>query len=670
MRLLVRAACLYLAAVSGLGAATPSFYAAGADTGPWSSILGSVGFQPATDDRATILIARNGQTVPVPRWLARMRSGAYLILEGDSELGRMLGFRPTPSKVKAVSLESSRSPRLAVVWEHSVDVPVYELPEGAMVFARERWSGAPLVVGVRGGSGGVLWVALPPGQKGYERFPWLLHALADLGLTPPFRSRRLWAFFDTSYRLRADLDYLASRWRRAGIRGLQVAAWHYYEPNPEGDAYLRGLIETCHRHGILVYAWLELPHVSEAFWEAHPEWREKTALLQDAQLDWRKLMNLANRDCFKTVAAGVRRLMHRFDWDGVNLAELYFESLEGYRNPSRFTPMNDDVRLSFRQSAGFDPFELFDASSPRRYSVNARGLRAFLDFRAALSRSIETEWLEEMQSLRRERPDLDVVLTQVDDRLDPGMRDAIGADTAPLMPIFDRYDFTLLIEDPATLWNLSPDRYLKIAAGYRNLTAHSDRLAIDINIAERYQNVYPTTQQTGTELFQLMNQAARAFSRVALYPEHAVLAGDVGWLCSAAAAVDLYSQQGRKIVVNSPGGVGITWRGPALVDGRPWPAQDDEALWLPPGRHVAAPGKMEPLLRLLDLTGELTSAVSLPDGIEFGYRSSSRALATVDTLPEEMKVDGVPVQLRVLDSTSCPTLWLPSGQHRVTLQLH
>ena len=83
-----------------------------------------------------------------------------------------------------------------------------------------------------------------------------------------------------------------------------MAAWHYNEPDAERDAYLRRLIEACHKRAILVYAWMELPHVSEAFWQEHPEWREKTALLQDAHLDWRKLMNLQNPDCFRAVADG------------------------------------------------------------------------------------------------------------------------------------------------------------------------------------------------------------------------------------------------------------------------------------------------------------------------------------------------------------------------------
>ncbi len=129
---------------------------------------------------------------------------------------------------------------------------------------------------------------------------------------------------------------------------MHVAAWHNMEPDPAQDEYLKKLIEACHRHAILVYAWIELPHVSEKFWADHPEWREKTAAGQDAQLDWRKLMNLQNPDCRKAAAEEIGGMLSRFDWDGVNIAELYFESLEGASNPARFTPMNEDVRARFR----------------------------------------------------------------------------------------------------------------------------------------------------------------------------------------------------------------------------------------------------------------------------------------------------------------------------------
>src|SRR6185503_10805244 len=238
----------------------------------------------------------------------------------------LLGFRRSPDVVKVTSLTDIHHPTLAIVWEKGLELPVFEVPKDAKVFARERWAGAPMMAGVRRGSGAILWIAVSPGERGYERFPYLLNSLVDLGFEPPFRTNRLWAFFDSAYRSRVDLDYFAARWRKAGIAALHVAAWHFFEPGAEQDAYLEKLIAAAHREGILVYAWLELPHVSEKFWADHPEWREKTALQQDAHLDWRKLMNLQNRDCFRAVALGVSKLAGRFDWDGVNLAELYFES--------------------------------------------------------------------------------------------------------------------------------------------------------------------------------------------------------------------------------------------------------------------------------------------------------------------------------------------------------
>src|SRR6185503_16166330 len=337
------------------------------------------------------------------------------------------------------------------------------IPKIARVFAHDRWTGAPVTAGYVSSRGAVLWVAANPGDRGYERLPYILQALQDLGLDAPFRSRRLWAFFDYSYRLRVDLEYFAARWRASGISALHVAAWHFYDADPERDRYLKSLIEACHRRGILVYAWIELPHVSEQFWNDHLQWREKTAVLQDAHLDWRKLMNLANRDCFRAVSSGIKGLITRFDWDGVNLAELYFESLEGAGNPARFTPMNDDVRREFRAAHAFDPIEIFQNRK------DAESLRLFLDFRAALARRMQDEWIAEVEKERRSRPDLDLVLTHVDDRFDSGMKDAIGADAGRVLPLLETHDFTFLIEDPATVWNLGPQRYPEIAKRYRPL---------------------------------------------------------------------------------------------------------------------------------------------------------------------------------------------------------
>jgi quinol monooxygenase YgiN len=645
--------------VSAPAADLPYFSVLSEDAGAWPDILSSIGFlrQPAGVSR--IFVARTGAGASV-EWPARVEHGAILILEGESSLAALFGFRRSrKDPVRVQSLSDVHRPALSIVWEQGLELPVFDMPPGAQVFATERWTGAPMSAGLKRGSGAILWVAAPPGVRGCERFPYLLNALADLGLEPPFRSNRLWAFFDSAYRTRVDVDYFAARWRKAGIAALHVAAWHNFEPDPEADAYLKKLIEACHREGILVYAWFELPHVSERFWADHAAWREQTALLQDAQLDWRKLMNLTNRECFRAVSAGVRAEVARFDWDGVNLAELYFESLEGINNPSRFTPMNADVRAQFRQLAGFDPVELYTT----RADPGSR--RAFLDFRAGLVIGMQKEWLAELDLSRHDKPNLDVVLTHVDDRLDTGMRDAIGADAARVLPLLDSRSFTFLIEDPATVWNLGPERYAAIAERYCALTSHTAKLAIDVNIVERYQNVYPTKQQTGTELFQLVHRAAGSFPRVALYFENSLLPPDLKLLPSAAAAVSRMEHMGPKTVVDSTGGVGIPWQGGAKVDGQLWPAQDDEFLWLPAGPHAIEPAPLPAGPRLVYLNGDLKAARAVDTHtVEFTYQSASRAIAILSRTPVKWQVDGADEPLNLAGPA---TLLLPRGQHFVTL---
>jgi hypothetical protein len=533
--------------------------------------------------------------------------------------GAAVGVTAGDEKVTVRRIVDARRPGLEIYWDRPVEISRFVLPPGAAVFATERWSGAPVLAGWRDGDRATLWTATDPGPRGFERYPYLPQALADLGIQPPARGTHLWAFFDSSYRLRADMDVMASRWRKAGIAAIHVAAWHYWEPDAERDAYLTRLIETCHRHAILVYAWIEFPHVSEKFWQDHPEWREKTGLLGDAHLDWRKLINLQNPECARQVKAGTRRLASRFDWDGINLGELYFESLEGYSNPARFTPFNDDVRAEFRAQAGFDPVELFGERAN-----DAVSMRKFLNYRADLARRMQDEWLGVLGEIRRESPGLDLVLTHIDDRFDTQIRDLLGADASKVLPLLDKHDFTFLVEDPATIWHLGPQRYPEIAKRYRALTDKRDRLAIDINIVERYQDVYPTKQQTGVELFQLVSLAARSFERVALYFENSILPPDIPLLAASAAGMPKISQRGEMLEVESGRDVSIAWKGPARVDGKSWPLYDGEFVRLPAGRHRVEKGEETP--QILDLNAKLIAAESDANGVTIEYESRSRAI--------------------------------------------
>ncbi|HEX4278235.1 MAG TPA: hypothetical protein VHZ74_22930 [Bryobacteraceae bacterium] len=639
------------------------FSVIGSQSGSWPSILSSAGHIAGPSAVADILVAPSG-TPDSPEWRGRVERGAALILEGSSPLATAFGFRPEGEIAPVVHLVDVHNPKLPIVWSQPIQIPRYTIPGGAQVFAKDRWTSAPEIAGLRVGAGAVLWVAVNPGVNGYERFPYLPQALNDLGFAPVWRASGLWAFFDYSYRTRADPDYLAEHWRKEGISALHVAGWHFYDPDAGRDEYLKQLIEACHRHGVLVYAWVELPHVSDMFWNDHPAWREKTALLQDAQLDWRKLMNLQNAACVEAIRAGLKQMVARFDWDGVNLAELYFESLEGAGNPARFTPMNDDVRREFQKQAGWDPIELFSTSGKSR--ADTASLHQFLDFRAGLARRMQEDWLGTMESFRQFRPDLDIILTHVDDRFDSGMRDSIGADAARVLPLLDGHTFSFLIEDPATVWNLGPQRYAEIAKRYQPLTKHTEKLAIDINIVDRYQDVYPTKQQTGTELFELVHMASMAFPRVALYFENSILKADLPLLAASSAVVTRYSKDHDRISIESPMDLELNWTAAgALVDGKPWPAQSAATVHLPAGAHIVEQNPKRESIHLIDLNARLISAAyETGKALAFQYASDSRAIARFDRKPARIDVDGAPRESKCTTPGACAVL-LPRGSHRV-----
>jgi hypothetical protein len=515
------------------------------------------------------------------------------------------------------------------------------------------------MAGLRRGAGGVLWLAVSPGERGYERFPFVLQALLEIGLRPSFASRRLWAFFDSAYRRNADVDQLAREWRQSGIAAVHVGAWDYFESNADSDKYLQRLIAACHRERILVYAWLELPHVSTEFWYRHPAWREKTARLKDASVDWRLLMNLSNPDCQHAVLDGVHGMLERFDWDGVNFAELYFDGTGGIAEPSEFTPLNNDVRREVRRLYGFDPIELFN-HHPR----NPEKLRTFLNYRVDLAARIQETWIAALEKMRAEKPNLDVVLTHVDDRFDTKMHDAIGADAARALKLLDRYEFTFIVEDPGTVWNLGPQRYAEIAALYRPLTTHQDSLAVDINIVEREQPVYPTEQQAGAEVAELVHTASESFPRVIYYYEKSISSFDAPLLSPASALVTHAEIHGDDLTIESPYGVGLNWSGAVSMDGEDWPVRDDQHIWVPAGRHVLHASPNPSALRVLDFNGTLLSAAIRSDGIELNYESSSRALAQLDRRPIRLVVDGKP---STLDMCGDFVVCLPRGKHTVLL---
>jgi hypothetical protein len=177
--------------------------------------------------------------------------------------------------------------------------------------------------------------------------------------------------------------------------------------------------------------------------------------------------------------------------------------------------------------------------------------------------------------------------------------------------------------------------------------------------------VYPTKQQTGTELFQLVHEASQNFRRVALYFEKSLLPPDWKLLPSASAAVRRIEAVGAKVVVDSAAGVGLPWKGPALVDGQPWPVFNGDTVWLPPGAHSVEPARRKSGVHLVKLNAELSSARTVSAArIEFSYESGGRAIGVLSRPPKRVRIDGIS---RAPELASPVTVFLPRGRHAVTI---
>jgi hypothetical protein len=166
-----------------------------------------------------------------------------------------------------------------------------------------------------------------------------------------------------------------------------------------------------------------------------------------------------------------------------------------------------------------------------------------------------------------------------------------------------------------------------------------------------------------------VRSAAESFARVALYFESSLLPPDLPLLAAAAAPATRLEPRGDKLIVEARQPLGVRWRGPLRVNGRPWPVRDDEHAWLPAGRHVLEAAAGPEFLRLLDLNAELISAAVMPGGLEFAYRSSSRAIAVLDRRPAEIELDGEAARLPVLEERGRFLLMLPRGQHLVAIRM-
>ncbi|MEJ7605657.1 MAG: hypothetical protein WKF37_05190 [Bryobacteraceae bacterium] len=149
MRLVIS---LILSSLSAYG--SHSILLMGDDPGSWPRIFGSVG-----------LTVNQVNNMPPAVLASQVENGALVVLEGASEYAEAFAIKAGANRVPVRSIIDDHDSKLPIIWQKQIDLPVFTLPPGSSIFARERWTRAPVMAGFRKGKGAVLWVASSPGEK-------------------------------------------------------------------------------------------------------------------------------------------------------------------------------------------------------------------------------------------------------------------------------------------------------------------------------------------------------------------------------------------------------------------------------------------------------------------------------------------------------------------------
>jgi hypothetical protein len=612
-----------------------------------------------------------------------LQAGMNMIFEKSSPLTQNVGITLMDRTIEVQKVIDEYYPGVNIIWNQPDSLQQFDIDLDYVSYYTDEYSQLPVVVGGEYGQGKYLYFGTlfdPHTEGGYGRFPYFIDLLKrQFMLVPVVRRHTVEIYFEPGDREDISIEDLIKVWRNNGVRRIYVSAWHFYE-NYTYD-YER-LINLAHQNAMLVYAWLELPHVSQKFWDDHPQWRERTATGREAIVDWRRNMALNIEACRQAVFDELRPLLTQYDWDGVNLAELYYESQLGYYLPERFTPMNEEIRATFSEQYGFDPKALFDPDSEYHWTCNPAAAKTFNQFREDQIVLLHRQFLDYLYQLKRQyQLDWEVVVTTLDHILSPWVGEAVALNAPRLAELERDFPFTLQIEDPHPLWVLGPDRYTKILEAYSEI---KDRmpLVLDINVVpwrDMSQSQAPTVQPSGLELYQLGKAAGQEQTRVAFYSEASLYEIDFPMLPFVMATDAIEEITDEAWTVEAPYTVNLTIDPEAhrdvLVDGKIWPACYRGRVILPAGKHTIRPvSKIKNLTswfrsdtRLIDLSAELLWASAISRGIRFQYESLAHNLVLLTEEPKEVFVDGKPIQPEISPSELGFVIRLPSGKHVATL---
>ena len=608
--------------------------------------------------------------------------GGNLITDSRNDLAEELGVKFSGSRVNILRVRDLLFPQEPITWRYPELMDKFDVDHVDENFCVSEETQAPLAVGLHFGRGRVIYFGTrfdPNSQHGYSLYPYLLEYVRRyFKLGPVVRRDNLEVYFEPGSRPHTSVEQLVRRWVEQGIRTIHVSGWHQY---PKYTYDYKRLIDLAHANGILVYAWLEPPQVSQKFWIDHPEWREKNYKGEDwAGGEWRVPMAMTDDSCVAAMTEQFRDLLEQFDWDGVNLAELYFVSVKGFKDPKSFTPMHPSAQREVKKLYGFDLVKIFDPTAPEFWKINPEIKRDVEEYRINKLTQVYQKLLTCFAAIARERPGFQIIVTAMDSYGNPELRETNGVDMTRIVALQRKFGFLLQVEDPESRWSTPPSRYIAMGKEYAGILGDSTKLLLDLNIGSfRKPEVitpFPTLVQTGTESFHLVNDASRGAPRMTIYSESSINPQDLRFFPYALATGVSYRQTGDGYLVHALTSFDLKLPRETqeiTVDGIPLlPVRENQYL-IPAGTHAISIGPNTPSSfsmrslegRILSITGNLLSVSYGMRRISFEYESRSRTLVSMIPEPTAVLLDGQEYTAPPAKGNDCFTLGLPPGRHRV-----
>jgi hypothetical protein len=611
-----------------------------------------------------------------------VNSGSCLFFDGLSPIKDVFGLkiRQKPLKVDRIRDLLFNNPLL--YWPYSDNISVLDKnTTNCSVICVDEKNNLPLMVSGSFGKGKYIYFANlfdPYTTKGYTRYPFLIEVFNSVFGPINLAERRfVEMYFDPGFnKYPLNFDELAKKWKKQMIKVIYAAGWYY----DNQDVNYEKLLKACHENGIAVFCWLEPPMISKKFWDNNKEWREKTAFLKDAHIDWRYLMNLTDSSCRRKVFSELEVFLTQYDWDGVNLAELYFDPVnDGRQNPKNFTPMNDAARNEFKTISGFDPISLFDRKSIHSWKSSNADWMKYIAYRKDLSCRLKSYFLDFLSEINKKKSNFEIMLTAIDVSITPEVANYIGEDFKNTIELYNKYPITLQIEDPSNSWGSTPDRYDSLGKEYRKYIPNKNSLIFDCNVVDCHLKGFggfPSVKPTGEEIRQIIYNISIEGVRPAFYSEASFYPGDFKNIST------ILARETKITVVNDS-----TWEivSPYMVfvhtgvkenafelDNKSWQTGEDDYVIIPQGEHFLSEKKIKKNLNdicLFSISGNLESADFNNNSIMFTYNEQHiSCYAIVNKNPSSIIIDNVQSTCEVFMSSSGTfSIKLPKGRHVVKL---